>query len=78
MSKRTSDNPNAPKSEGGSESELERAAARGSQGVLGELAYFLRRSRKWWLVPTLIALLLMGGLIVLAASGAAPFIYTVF
>jgi hypothetical protein len=61
-------------------SEFERAADRGAAagGMLGEFRQFLRHNRKWWLIPILVVLLLFGVLMVLAATGAAPFIYTLF
>lgn len=40
---------------------------------------FLRKYRKYWLVPLIIMLLLLGLIIVLAGGSAvAPFIYTLF
>ena len=50
---------------------------RGS-GVLGELWAFITHNKKWWLTPILLMLLLLGVLIVLGGTGAAPFIYTLF
>lgn len=47
-------------------------------GLLGELIDFLRHNRKWWLTPILIVLLLVGILVVLGGTAAAPFIYTLF
>ncbi len=47
-------------------------------GFTAEFWCFLTENKKWWLTPILIALLLMGFLILLAGSGAAPFIYTLF
>jgi len=48
-------------------------------GFLSELWRFLRARRKYWLLPTLLVLVLLGGLIVLAqGSAVAPFIYTLF
>jgi hypothetical protein len=48
-------------------------------GVIGELFAFFWSNKRWWLVPMLAALLLIGVLIVLAQSSAiAPFIYTLF
>lgn len=35
-------------------------------------------SRKWWLTPIVIVMFLFGLLVVLAGTGAAPFIYTLF
>jgi hypothetical protein len=47
--------------------------------IVRELWQFLRARRKYWLVPVVIALLLVGGLLVLAQGSAlAPFIYTLF
>lgn len=48
-------------------------------GVLGELLQFLWARKLWWLVPMLLALGLFAVLIIVAsATGAAPFIYTLF
>jgi hypothetical protein len=48
-------------------------------GVIGELFAFFWSNKRWWLVPMLAALFLIGVLIVLAQSSAiAPFIYTLF
>ncbi|MCG6553005.1 DUF5989 family protein [Candidatus Magnetominusculus dajiuhuensis] len=48
-------------------------------GILKELWDFLRVRKKWWLLPMILVLLLMGLLIVFAGGSAiAPFIYTLF
>lgn len=48
-------------------------------GFFAELWRFMRARRKYWLLPTLLVLILLGGLIVLAqGSAVAPFIYTLF
>jgi hypothetical protein len=39
---------------------------------------FLREHKKWWLAPILIAMLLLGLLVTLSGTAAAPFIYTLF
>ena len=40
---------------------------------------FLRVRKKFWLIPILLMMLLMGALLMLAQSSAvAPFIYTIF
>lgn len=53
--------------------------ATGRVGIAGELFSFFWRNKRWWLVPMLIILFLVGTLIVLAQSSAiAPFIYTLF
>ena len=44
-----------------------------------DLFAFTRERKKFWLIPILIVLLLLGGLIVVAQGSAfAPFIYTLF
>ena len=46
---------------------------------LVELWSFLKERKKFWLLPIILCLLLLGGLIVLTSgSAAAPFIYTLF
>ena len=46
--------------------------------LLVELWAFLRVRKRYWLLPVLVALLLIGGLIALSGSALAPFIYTIF
>ena len=44
-----------------------------------ELWAFMKERKKFWLLPILVALLLLGSLIVLTqGSAVAPFIYTLF
>ncbi len=45
---------------------------------LSDYFAFLKRTRKWWMLPVLVVVLLFGLLVVLSATGAAPFIYTLF
>ena len=47
-------------------------------GFFREYVNFLRHSKKWWLIPILLALLVIGVLVVLGGKAAAPFIYTLF
>jgi hypothetical protein len=45
----------------------------------GELWRFMRVRKKYWLVPIVVVMFLLGGLLVLAkGSAVAPFIYTLF
>ncbi|HXG45761.1 MAG TPA: DUF5989 family protein [Gemmatimonadales bacterium] len=44
-----------------------------------ELWAFLRVRKKWWLLPLIVVLVLVGALLVFAQGSAlAPFIYTIF
>jgi hypothetical protein len=47
-------------------------------GPVGEIAYFLRRTRKYWLVPVIVALLMTGLVVVGGGSAFAPLIYALF
>lgn len=49
-----------------------------SPGLVSELFEFLRESRKWWLLPILIVLALVGVLVVASSSAIAPLIYPLF
>ncbi len=46
---------------------------------IAELKDYMASRRKWFLLPVLAVLLIIGGLLVLAQGSAiAPFIYTIF
>ena len=48
-------------------------------GIAGELLVFCWINKRWWMVPIIIVLFVLGALIILAQSSAiAPFIYTLF
>ena len=55
-----------------------RQAEEARPGLLGELWEFLATNKKWWLTPIVLVLLLVGVLIMLSGTAAAPFIYTLF
>jgi hypothetical protein len=47
--------------------------------LVGEFWAFLRERKKWWLLPIIIVMVLIGALLVFAQGSAlAPFIYTIF
>ncbi len=47
--------------------------------VILEFAMFLRERKKFWLLPIVIVMLLLGALIIFTQSSViAPFIYTIF
>jgi len=51
----------------------------GNSGVMAQLWAFLKIRKKWWLLPILLVLLLVGGMLVLAQGSAlAPLIYPIF
>jgi Family of unknown function (DUF5989) len=60
------------------DSDIARRARMSRPGVVAELWAFIRANKKWWLLPILFVILLLGALVFLTGSGAAPFIYTLF
>lgn len=58
--------------------DFEKAAEQNQLSLLQEFLIFIRENKKWWLIPILVALGLVGFLAVLGSTGAAPFIYTLF
>lgn len=58
-------------------SDFEKVASK-NQSVVGDLIDLLKANKKWWLIPILTTLLLLGALLILAATPAGPFIYTLF
>jgi len=59
--------------------EFEKAAAQTrGRGLLLDLLGLLAQTKKWWLLPVLIVMLLIGLMILLSGTAAAPFIYTLF
>jgi Family of unknown function (DUF5989) len=61
-----------------SKNEFEKEGENESLSIVGEFWYFIRENKAWWMVPILISLGLVGVLVLLSATGAAPFIYTLF
>jgi hypothetical protein len=60
-------------------SELERLDGQEQVGgVWSEIGTFLWLNKSWWLMPIVLMLGVLGVLVALAGSAAAPFIYTLF
>jgi len=62
----------------GNAGDFSREADARQTGLIREFWDFLRHNKKWWLAPIIVILMLFGLLIILAGTGAAPFIYTLF
>ena len=60
------------------EREFRESAAEMRPSLVAELYEFLATTKKWWLAPIFVVLLLVGALIMLSGTAAAPFIYTLF
>jgi hypothetical protein len=53
-------------------------STRKRQSFVSELWGFLKHNKKWWMLPMLTVILLMGALVLLGGTPFAPFIYTLF
>ncbi|MFO1030810.1 MAG: DUF5989 family protein [Planctomycetota bacterium] len=58
------------------ENEFMQAAGKEERGLVAEFVAFMAENRMWWLAPILIVFLLLGILLILGATGIAPFLYT--
>jgi hypothetical protein len=54
------------------------SAGKEKTGVVSEFLALLKQNKKFWLIPIVVLLLLVGVLIILGSTAAAPFIYTLF
>ena len=59
-------------------SDFKNAAEQKQAGMVSEFLYFLKTSKKWWLLPIIVILVGFGVLVFLSSTAAAPFIYTLF
>jgi len=55
--------------------EFLQAASGEERGLVAEFVAFMAENKAWWLAPILIVFGLLGVLLVLGATGVAPFIY---
>lgn len=58
--------------------EFERQANESQSGLVAEFVLFLRYNKKWWLLPILITLALLGVMVFLSSTTALPWIYAIF
>lgn len=57
---------------------MEELSQQSQPSLVAEFIDFLKYNKKWWLLPILIVIGMVGLLAMFASSGAAPFIYTLF
>ena len=60
------------------DNEFSRLSEEKRPSLLAEFWNFLKYNKKWWLLPILIILLLLGLLVLLSGTAIAPFIYPLF
>lgn len=59
-------------------SEFEKAGDERPPTLVQEFMQFIVENKKWWMIPILLSFGLIGLLVILSSTGAAPFIYTLF
>jgi hypothetical protein len=59
-------------------SDFAQQAEQARPSLVTEFWLYLIQNKKWWLTPIILVLLLLGLLVVLGSTSAAPFIYTLF
>ncbi len=59
------------------QSKFEKAEAKNAS-LVSEIWGFLGKNKKWWLLPIMGTFLVIGVLVLLSTTAAAPFIYTFF
>ena len=57
---------------------FEEAGKEQQLSIVQEFLLFIKENKAWWMVPIVVVLGLVGLLVVLSSTGAAPFIYTLF
>lgn len=57
---------------------FEQAASASSRGMVREYVDLLRYNKKYWLAPIIVVLLVIGAVLVLGGTAAAPLIYAIF
>lgn len=48
------------------------------KSFIGQYFSFLKKNKKWWLAPIIILIFVLGVLVMLGGTAAAPFIYSLF
>ena len=58
--------------------EFEKSGEEKDIGLFGEFVGLMKQNKKYWLIPLVLILLLLGVLIILGSTAVAPFIYPLF
>jgi len=65
----------SPKTE---QNDFERIGEEKQLSLVEEFVSFIWENKAWWMIPILLVFGLIGILVLLSSTGAAPFIYTLF
>jgi hypothetical protein len=58
--------------------EFEKSSEQKNSNIIAEFFAMLKHNKKFWLIPLLAALLILGVIVILGGTAVAPFIYTLF
>jgi hypothetical protein len=58
--------------------EFEKSTEQKEPSIVAEFFAMLKHNRKYWLIPVIAALLILGLIVILGGTAIAPFIYTIF
>ncbi len=61
-----------------SKGSFEQAVKAGRTSIVREFWQFLAHNKKWWLLPIVLVFFVLGALMLLGGTAAAPFIDTLF
>lgn len=59
-------------------SQMHRAVDQKQPTIVREFWDYLKTSKSWWLLPIIVALMIIGVLVMLSGTAAAPYVYTLF
>ncbi len=55
-----------------------RGGERKRASLAGEAVHMVRTTRKWWLLPLILLLVVLGLFLLITSTGVGPLIYTIF
>ncbi len=58
--------------------DFEQAASGRRHGIASEVSSFVWRNKRWWMIPMILVLSLLGLVILLGSTGVGAFIYPLF
>ena len=61
-----------------SQNSFQQAVEQKPVGLWREILGMLKQNKKYWMIPMIVILALFAALVILGATSAAPFIYTLF
>lgn len=54
------------------------AGERERSSGLGEMVHMVRSTRKWWMLPLILVIVVLGLALLITSTGAGPLLYTIF